>query len=254
MEEKYYGVPTQPQGIFQTIKTGFSIWKYTFSQTVVLSVINAIMSWLLLYYIVYIKQERVLPWYFKVLGAIISLTISISMVYRIDKYIHNEYVSFNRAVVIGCRKVLPMLLGIALYFFVEKIGMHIISSMILIVFLTFLPWLVIIDENSIVNAIRKSFTLVIGNCWHTVGAVIVITLMCCLVCFLLAFIDVGILFLSYQYGIHIDYFAWIIVSSLLITLIISIMYPLICACNIAILYNLKARNKEKFSANSLALN
>ena len=254
MKEKHYNFPTQPQNIFQTIKTGFSIWKHTFSQTLVLSLINAINSWLLLYYMVYLKQEKVLPLYWEMLGGIISLTISISIIYRINKSIHNEWISFNQAIVIGCRKVFPMLLVFIVYVVIQKIGLPIISNVILFVALNFLPWLVIIDENSIMVAIKKSFTLVSGNYRHTFGAIVMVILISCLVCFSVVFIGAGVLFLSYKYEVHIDYFVWVVISSLLITLIISILYPLICAFNIAILYNLQARNKEKFRVNSWALN
>ena len=256
MQAKHNDFPARSQNIFQTIKTGFLIWKHTFSQTIMLSLISAVLSGipLWLYFIENIKQEKVFFIYLNILSNIVLLIISISMVYRINKSTHNEHITFSHAIIIGCRKVVPMLFVFILYFIMIKIDMPIISTVIIFTVFTFLPYLVIIDEHSMINAIKKSFRLVLGNYWYTLGVVLIITLMCVLICMVTTLlVIVGMLFLNYKCGIQINYFISTIIPVLLVIAIMIIIYPLLSACNIAALYNLQIRSKEKFNTNSLAL-
>ncbi len=252
MKKEQYSLLAQPPKIFQIIKIGFSIWKHTFNKTIAFSLINSA----IMYLDIFFQYEKISPIYghlFSIVSQIIGFMMLISIVYSINKSVHNENISFNQAIKISCKKILPLILLGILSLIVIIVGMIllVIPGIFCMISLAFSNFFVIVEENSVVNSMKKSFRLVSGNWWYTFGAILIISLISCIIvvslmglCFI---VPTFFAFVKNYYEMQVDYHTTqiVFIMSLLgisMPLTMIFIYPWGIASMLAIFYSLKAKN------------
>ncbi|MGD0465381.1 MAG: hypothetical protein ABSA84_01615 [Gammaproteobacteria bacterium] len=193
-----------------------------------------------------------------VLYAIVFSITNVSIIYIINKIANNENVYFSQAITTGANKAFSQLLIHILYFIIFVIAialfmvvlftfpmddlLHLkltiyiccilpfIPSAIIFVYIMFANYLLIIEENSIVDSIKNSFKLVLGNWRYTFGAFLMISILHSACSFILDSFSVN--------DIIRNSFSIIFIA------------PFNSAFIIAILYNLIAKNRDKLEINA----
>lgn len=190
-----------------------------------------------------------------ILFVIIFSITNASTMYIINKVANDENVHFSQALTIGSKKAFSQLLIFILYFMILLIApmllivllyiipnaflyfkfviylyiiLAFIPSIIMMVYFMFAMYQLIIEENSIIDAFKNSFTLVLGNWWYTFGTFLIISTIPSICSFIFDNFYI-------KNSIYINFFLKNSFSIIFIT-------PLSYAFIIAVLYNLKAKN------------
>ena len=257
MKENQYCLPTQPQNIFQLIKTGLKLWKLTANQTLVFALMYTIYNSLSVILLNGLGLYLYSVYYWLVLSAltIIGFIFTMSIAYRINQYVNNRNVSFKQVVIVSYKKSFSLILSLVIilsmlflslaaefcpekYLFIKCI-LYIVGiiGMVMFFYSVFLPFVIITTEGkNIKEAIKRSFQLVNGNWWYTVVSILIIQVI------LLFGVSIGfksILVLTLgQSFINNNKLVFNIISQ--VTHIFTI--PCSCACLLAIFYELQSRN------------
>lgn len=253
-----YILPTHTQDTWQLIKTAVAIWKYAFFQVVIFSVILEIVSNLsLLDYFNHINKYSILI--VRVAVLIFFCLVNIIIIYRIDKLVHNQNINFYDTLSVGIKKLLPFIAVSIIYILVTAIGMLllVIPGIMASVYFIFISYLVVIEPDiTIMKCIKLSYELVRGQWWRISWYISIIFLGFILI---LAVILIAIMCL-FLGEIIIEYFVHSSLNkaffdstikdiNLIIKVITSVtnifVTPLLHASMLAILYNLRIKNKEK---------
>lgn len=254
MQVKQYFLPTQPQNTWQLIKTGFSICKHTFRQVVGLVMISEIVHIAMLF-LPKILTSNVNVFYYYLPTMIVDTIVFISIIYRINKFINGEHVSFSQAVLINREKLLPVIAICLIYSFAVLIGilLLIVPGIILSVYLFFSVYLVILEKNiTIIASIKSSYKIVSGNWWFTSWVISIIIL----IVVLFYFLNISLLFLVSAFivkKLSLEEFVIMENIKIIIEIFIPIMnlfiIPFCHSSILATLYNLRFLNKSKIVIN-----
>ena len=178
MQVKQYFLPTRAQNTWQIIKTGFSIYKYTFRQVVGLMMISGILHIAMLF-LPKMFANNINIFYYSVPMIIIDTIVFVSITHRINTFINGEYVSFRQAILINSEKLLPVIAVGIIYGCAVLMGilLLIVPGIMLSIYLFFALYLVIIDKNiTIIESIKSSYKLVAGHWWFTSWVISIIIL------------------------------------------------------------------------------
>lgn len=250
MHTNNYCLPSTPQSTWQLIKTAVAIWKSTFLRVVIFSIIIELLSNILLLDNFYVSNKYI------VLALMIAISIvtcvaNISIIYCMDKLVHNQDTNFYQNLLIGAKKLLPFIAVSIIYALAVLIGtlLLIIPGIMASIYLIFVFYLIIIDKNiSIINCIKSSYELVRGRWWHTSWVIsimllwfILVMLLIVFICLLLGYAVIKIC--SIDQGVILENLKNI---GLIVKSIINIFTtPLLHATILAVLYDSITKNKEK---------
>jgi len=246
-----------PKTIVEVIKHGFQLWANTFMKAIpfslLLGIINMGLQFGMKPYLPHqdgklsgstegmhaVSTVPEMPGYiflYLIAFMVFSLIIHAGMSYRINAIVLRTEPTFDKALLVGVRKVFPIL-GVwiltSLAMFVGFMAL-VIPGVVIGVYFAFSYLLVVITDKGIIESIRESCRLVSGNFWHTLGALVLIGLTYIVLAFALAFL-LGLLAFVLEPVVKEN--LYIVMSSV----VIVILYPFFTTCLLAVLYDLQNR-------------
>ena len=202
-----YQALTQPASIGRVLDSGFKLFFSSFSSVLLLIVVTAIISVILQYAMfqimlpaVHIQTEEDMELYMMsvmpqiaIVGLImwlISLILYNAILSRIGMVATGEPGELFDALITGIRKTFPVFIAAILYSIAVTIGwvLLIIPGLILMLTLIFFQVLIVVDDEGIIAALKKSHSLVWGNYWRTAVVVLIPIFIIYALVFVVAFI------------------------------------------------------------------
>ncbi|WP_347986102.1 hypothetical protein [Methylomonas sp. AM2-LC] len=176
----------QPVSIGKILDASFKLYRASFSKLLVFMLISAsfqvifglLQMWLYkdqaqspnLPLIIY-NEHPVLMICVLLISSIITFTLHVAIIYRINNLEHQQQDSIADALSFGFRKTPRLFLGYFLYILAVMIGtlLLIIPGIILMLSLSFFLYFVVLDSLKAYASLRASHRLIWGNWWRTLG-------------------------------------------------------------------------------------
>lgn len=178
---------------------------------------------------------------------VISLLLHAGMTYRINAAVNKNVLSFDKALLIACRKVLPIVGVYCLTVIMIAAGLMllVIPGIMVMFYLICAHILVVLTDLGVIESIRESFRLVSGNFWRVVG-IFILTALLYLGISIIFGIVIGLLFAVLQ----------LFLGDLLLPVkenagiffggfMLLFLYPLLTTCLLSLYYDLQRRKSDK---------
>ena len=187
-----YQALSQPSGIGRVLDSGFKLFVASLKPLtlliVVTAIINIIMQFAMYQTMLPMQQLATQEEVAQYMAAMMPQLIGVALImWLVSVILYNAILSrigevandgdgvLYDALIVGIRKVVPVFIAAILYTLVVSIGfvLLIIPGLILMVTLLFFQVLIVVDDEGIIAALKRSHNLVWGNYWRTTAVILV---------------------------------------------------------------------------------
>ncbi len=173
-----FTLPKQPESIGVVLDSGFRLFAAGFKKAIGLSLVANIIVYLpvlvLLTYFASAAQPpaegfMVIFSATMVAGGVVSMIFYLAIIHLYGTIARDEPVSIAASLMVGLKRLLPMIVAGLLYMLVVSLGMVllVIPGLILMLTLMFFSVAMILDDEGMVSSLNRSHRLVWGNWWRT---------------------------------------------------------------------------------------
>ncbi len=198
-----FTLPKQPESIGVVLDSGFRLFAAGFKKAIGLSLAANV--------IVYLPFLVLIPYAMSsgqaqaegflailavamVVAGVVSMAFYLAIIHLYGTIARDESVSIGASLVVGLKRLLPLIVATILYLLVVSLGMVllIIPGLILMLTLMFFSVAMVLDDEGMVSSLNRSHKLVWGNWWRTATVltvpVVIVFVMMIAVSLLLAFL------------------------------------------------------------------
>ncbi len=173
-----FTLPKQPQSIGVVLDAGFRLFAVGFSKVIGLSIAATIIVYLpTLMFLPYITSntqppvEQMMGVFLPaaLVAGVVSMVFYLAIIHVFGAIAREEPVRVGASLMVGVKRLLPMLVAAILYMLVVSLGMVllIVPGLILMLTLMFFSVAMVLDDESMVSSLNRSHKLVWGNWWRT---------------------------------------------------------------------------------------
>ncbi len=173
-----FTLPKQPQSIGVVLDAGFRLFATGFSKVIGLSLAANVIVYLpMLMFLPYIMSntqppvEEFMGTFFVAAFAagVVSMAFYLAIIHVFGTIARDEPVSIGGSLMVGLKRLLPMLIAAILYMLVVSLGMVllIIPGLILMLTLMFFSVAMVLYDEGMISSLSRSHRLVWGNWWRT---------------------------------------------------------------------------------------
>lgn len=244
-----FTLANEPQGIGKTIDSGFKLFFASFKNVILLALIigglNVVPQFLMPSAMEGDPEAlanlgtMMLTAVFVIL--VLSLILTAAMIAKIGAIAQGASISLGTALGRGLKAFLPMLLGTILYGLAVAIGsvLLLIPGIILMLSLIFYSYLIVLEGDGPITALKTSHNLVWGNWWRTA---VLLTIVFIIVYVLLLGLTIPVsAALPMIMPLGEDPMTFMYAFNIFYGLVYAIITPLMVALFIVVYYDLKAR-------------
>ncbi|RKZ68558.1 MAG: hypothetical protein DRQ44_04250 [Gammaproteobacteria bacterium] len=183
---------TTPSSIGRVLDSGFKLFTSSFKSVLTLLALSAVISVIMQYAMMVIMvpdqpfttQEQSMEYMSQIMPVlmvvgiifwIFSIAIYNAVLARVGQHAMNDDGDLTDAIVIGVKKLLPVVLAMVLYMIAISLGsiLLLIPGLILMLTLIFFQILIVTEDAGIIESLKTSHRLVWGNYWRTAAVIMI---------------------------------------------------------------------------------
>ena len=173
-----FTLPKQPESIGVVLDSGFRLFAASFKKVIGLSLVANVIIYLPVLIIVpFIASSSQPPAQGLAImiaagmaaAGVLSMIFYLAIINIYGNIARNEPVSIGASLMVGLKRLLPMIVAFILYMLVVSLGMVllVIPGLILMLTLMFFSVAMVLDDQGMISSLRRSHRLVWGNWWRT---------------------------------------------------------------------------------------